>query len=124
MMIASGLFTILLTVFSFLAETRFRQIFSDLKVQLPWITQAEMAAARIIWTDYGWVILIPIMIAWPFAIVPILPVPRQPDSRRTISRTTRYLVSIIFFFTAAAIALGYFGPMVALITAVSGPQKN
>jgi hypothetical protein len=103
---------------------KFIPIFQDFKITLSPLGEFALSAARIIWLDYVWVILIPVLIAIPAAAVPFIPVPAQPESRQRIARTARYIAVLIFLTTLIVIVLSLFAPMFALIQSVSGPQKK
>jgi hypothetical protein len=121
--IAGALYGLLVTAAAYM-ECRFIPLFRDFKVEMPWIAQVIIVIARLIWQDYVWVALIPLLIAAPAVTVPFVPVPSQPESRRRVARTAAYILILIFVMTIIVVVLSIFTPMIALIKSVSGPQKK
>ena len=123
-MIGSGLYGVGLTILSFIADVRFRQVFRDFKITLPWPTELALFVSRIVWGDFGWLLLLPILSAWPLVLLPLIPPPQQPESRRALARTARPLFLMMIFVTVGFVAIALFAPMIALIQSVSGPAKK
>jgi hypothetical protein len=122
MMFVSTVYGVAVTGAAYVCDLNFRQIFSDFKVDLPMPSIAVLSLCHLIWSDHAWMVLIPACALWPL-LIPLVPAPQLPESRRVIIRTLRLLVFFIFLFTGIMIAVAIFAPMIALMHSASGPQK-
>jgi hypothetical protein len=121
MMLISAMYGVCVTVVARLCDVSLSKVFAGFKADLPWPTMAALSLSHFIWSDHVWMAFVPACILWPL-LIPLVPAPQLPESRRVIIRTLRLAVFFVCLSTGVVIAIAIFTPMVALVHSVS--QKH
>lgn len=113
----SGLMLAIILVAMRVIVPAYQNIYRDFHAQLPSLTRAYIAVARLL-TGIPWPVLLAVPLSIGFVVGLFTPRPRSPATRRWALRLASLLMILFLATTILAMAM----PMVHLIEAVGGKK--
>lgn len=103
-----------LLAFFAMVVPRFKQMYVDMKVRLPAVSQVMLDLSDLVLTDFGWALLLLL----PFVLAVLF-------RKRAIRGRWARLIFLVFYFGMAILAiLALFMPMISLIEGISGSSSG
>lgn len=103
---------------------RFEMVFKDFKTELPWITKLVLQISRWTTNGYGWVVILPLIVA---AVLPGVLLDLNSTTgtgARIYRRVMVRLLLLAMLIVVGIVIFACFMPMISLIDSVSGSARR